>query len=219
MRSILLAVLVLAACGPAESEKPKVSIPDKPAEKPKTPARTKTGVGVIQRDVSALAEDLTKIEKRVEKGADVEAWLRANQLKRWQNLMKACERAETAQAEQSFRHRYAMLRKELGDLNKSIQADRSEAAEIQQTVAAARAGVDEIPEGFTEAELRDRAAKLLEHARATEEVIKTHKTRMRPFEKAFAKGGPYKLDERTLFSTEVDALQKLKPRIDALQIR
>jgi len=223
MRPTLIAALFLAACSPQDEEQEPRGAPaddaagaDASTEKAE-PARTITGIRILQDDTRALRKDIAKIEKRLKDGEEIPAWLRRNQKRRWETLWRACEIATEKQAEKSYRHRYASLRKELGALRKQAQDDRAEAVDIRKTVEAARRGVAELPAGFTEAELLDRAARLEEEARATEQRIEKHKEKMIPYEKTLNAGGPYELEEATIFTGVVKELENLKPRIEAIQ--
>jgi len=224
MRAFILLVLVLVplliACdpgpGPSTGETPD---PETPAADTKTPGdrvpMATTGISVIQRDHEALGVDVAAMEKALAEGKALDPRLTRLLPKRWNVLDIAARRALAEYTVQEVRMRRARGLQKRGVMEREYREALEEAASIKEMLAAKKKGIADIPEGFTEAELLDKMADEQLSANAIKVKVDELTDELVAMENLLKQDSIPPQGE-SLFSREVEDLQGLKKRIDAL---
>ena len=217
-----LAALFLAAC---ESESPTETTPipagDPEVEQPAPPVSPPGGIPRVQADHDLYAAEVARIEKELgaEKAPDQHQTRLLRNLGRGiDNLILVATKGRDAEAEDELRNTHARLRTRFSDLMKEQRILWREITEINGLLEQIGKGLGAPPQGFTEAELRDKLVDLRNgHGRLGKQRDEVTRE-MKKCEEQLARGKAPP-GERSLFSDELEGLEKLKGRVEALLAR
>lgn len=218
----LIGLLFTVACDPG-----KTPDNDGPADPPdagpgqtnaQAPVSPPTGVVRIQE-----AHDLYKQEvDAVEKSLEADQAPSPNQARTLRQIQTGIEHLTVAaqlgrdnQNRENARNAHGMLLSEQSRLLLQRRQIWVEITEIEQYLTAIEKGTGTPPAGFTEPELQDRLKdakkrddELLEQEKAVREKMTRYEEQLR--------SGQIESEERSLFSDELEGLQRLEARINAL---
>ena len=216
MRSaVLLALLVSLACDKPPEDVPVAEVETKttpPVKKP-DPVLPSGGIGNIQQSHDLVAREIEKCEKALEANEPVERRIAADLLKNVEYLIKVTEIAIRQDAALGLKDKHARMVTRQAEIRQSWVEAEQEVAHMRNVLDGVAKGTDTVPEGFTEAEIRDRLGDWLELARARKEELETFNAEMAKVEEILQLP-PEQIPAatETLFSRELEDLKVLKDR-------
>mgnify|MGYP003573223596 CR=1 FL=1 len=221
----LLGLLFTAACDPGSDAEGKVPGNPPPVKSgqpdAQVPVSPPTGVVRIQE-----AHDLYKQEvAAIEKALEADQAPNPNQVRTLRQIQVGIEHLTVAarmgrdnQSRENLRNAHGMLLDQQAKLLLKRRQIWVEITEIEQYLSEIEKGTGSPPAGFTEPELRDRltdAQKRDKEIQAQEEEIRAT---MAKYEEQLG-SGRIESEERSLFTDELEGLERLNARIEALLSR
>lgn len=213
---LILACLVPLACDrptPDPAPPKRGAAQAEPKEEKRDPVLPTTGIERIQESHDLLAREIAKCEEILQEGGRVERRIASQLLRGVENLITATEIAVRQDAYFGLKNRHARMVSKQAEMRQAWVEAEQEIAHMREILDSAAAGTGTIPEGFTEAEIRDRLGDWQETARKRKEELEAFNKEMAKVEEILQLP-PDRIPaaSETLFSRELEDLKLLRER-------